>query len=389
MSRVKRWHSDKLQHPMQKVVLYGPAHDMSLTSGGYYVNCEGKWMRTTVVVVPRFSRQACLETPVLELCGDDEGLDYAPTTPGADDPPDIEVTEDGLAIQQELEVQEELDDRQHLTHRLHGKQTVPRQRQDRQDSARLTHRLHGKQSDPRAIAVLRIGGECYQSLLQEEQGQDLHGEGLHDGGDLREGGLHDGGDLREGGLHDGGDLREGGLHDGGDLREGGLHDGGDLREGGLHDGRDLRGKGGLCDGRDLRGKGGLCDGRDLRGKGGLCDGRELHGMSGLRDEGDPGAHGKDNLSGQEKRQLGHGGAWNQQQMHNETAIALLQLKNLRKWEQEERAMMASTEDAEMIMDVQWQCETSGRSPLRTTTGRRRTLERRDRTRHVGSENHPD
>ena len=123
MSRVKRWHSDKLQHPMQKVVLYGPAHDMSLTSGGYYVNCEGKWMRTTVVVVPRFSRQACLETPVLELCGDDEGLDYAPTTPGADDPPDIEVTEEGLAIQQELDVQEEPDDRQHLTHRLHGKQT--------------------------------------------------------------------------------------------------------------------------------------------------------------------------------------------------------------------------------------------------------------------------
>ena len=48
MSRVKRWHSDKLQHPMQKVVLYGPAHDMSLTSGGYYVNCEGKRMRTTI-----------------------------------------------------------------------------------------------------------------------------------------------------------------------------------------------------------------------------------------------------------------------------------------------------------------------------------------------------
>ena len=319
MSRVKRWHSDKLQHPMQKVVLYGPAHDMSLTSGGHYVNCEGKWMRTTVVVVPRFSRQACLETPVLELCEDDEGLDYAPTTPGADDPPDIEVTEEGLAIQQELDVQEEPDDRQHLTHRLHGKQTVPRQRQDGQDSSRLTHRLHGKQSDPRTLAVLRIGGECYQSLFQEEHGRDL----------------------REGGLCDGRDLRgKGGLCDGRDLRG----------KGGLCDGRDLRGKGGLCDGRDLRGKGDLCDGRDLRGKGGLCDGRDLRG------KGDQGARGKDNLSGQEKGQLGHRGAWNQQQIHNETAIALLQLKNLRKWEQEERAMMASTEDAEMIMDVQWQCE---------------------------------
>ena len=265
---------------------------------------------------------------MLELCGDDEGLDYAPTTPGAEDPPDIEVTEEGLAIQQELDVQEVPDDRQHLTHRLHGKQTVPRQRQDGQDSSRLTHRLHGKQSDPRAIAVLRIGGECYQRLLQ--------------------GGLCDGRDLRgKGGLCDGRDLRgKGGLCDGRDLRG----------KGGLCDGRDLRGKGGLCDGRDLRGKGGLCDGRDLRGKGGLCDGRELHGMSGPRDEGDPGAHGENNPSGQEKRQLGHGGAWNQQQMHNETAIALLQLKNLRKWEQEERAMMASTEDAEMIMDVQGQCE---------------------------------
>lgn len=57
MARFKRWHhvkdKDVWQHPMQKVAIYGPAYDMSPTSNGYYVECDGRWMRSTVVIQPR------------------------------------------------------------------------------------------------------------------------------------------------------------------------------------------------------------------------------------------------------------------------------------------------------------------------------------------------
>ena len=66
------------------------------------MNCDGKWMRTTVIVVPSFSNQSCKKIPELELpqC-DDDGIEYAPTTPGGDEIPlEIDVKEDGLELQQ-------------------------------------------------------------------------------------------------------------------------------------------------------------------------------------------------------------------------------------------------------------------------------------------------
>ena len=44
---------DKWKQPMEQVVCWGPAADMSATSQGYYVrNEEGRWFRSTVVVKP-------------------------------------------------------------------------------------------------------------------------------------------------------------------------------------------------------------------------------------------------------------------------------------------------------------------------------------------------
>ena len=259
MSRVKRWHSDKLQHPMAKVTVYGPAHDMSLTSGGYYVNCDGKWMRTTVIVVPNFSNQSCRKVPELELPQDDEeGMEYAPTTPGGDEIPlEIDVNEDGLELRQPLEMQEIPEEPQQLTHRLRGKQTVPR---TSLEPSKLTHRLHGKQADPRVMAVLRIGGEWSDgnnSLLHQGA---LCGQGAH--GD----------------------------------------------------------QGALCkQGVAINKLGGQME----KDHGGVDDDDEM------------------------KRS---------KQRNNETAMALMQLKNLRKCERDERAMMNTKEDAEMVMNLQRQCE---------------------------------
>lgn len=35
---------------MQKAIVYGPACDMSMTSGGYYLKTDDHWVRSTVVV---------------------------------------------------------------------------------------------------------------------------------------------------------------------------------------------------------------------------------------------------------------------------------------------------------------------------------------------------
>ena len=68
IARLKRWHhvkdKDVWQHPMQKVTIYGPAYDMSPTSNGYYVECDGRWMRSTVVIQPHSPEPAAGQTVV-------------------------------------------------------------------------------------------------------------------------------------------------------------------------------------------------------------------------------------------------------------------------------------------------------------------------------------
>ena len=151
MARFKRWHhvkdKDVWQHPMQKVTIYGPAYDMSLTSNGYYVECDGRWMRSTVVVQPRSPQPAVGRTLVQgheELAAEfpeylaSQDVDYLD-----DELFDMEETDVGKTIRDNLDV-------------------VP---QD--DPPRLTHRLHGKQTWPPVLRSLRPGGECSGSVKNE------------------------------------------------------------------------------------------------------------------------------------------------------------------------------------------------------------------------------
>ena len=59
MARQKPWHrSSAWDAPNIPVRLWGPASDLSLTSGGYYAELEdGKFMRTTAIIVPKWRSQ--------------------------------------------------------------------------------------------------------------------------------------------------------------------------------------------------------------------------------------------------------------------------------------------------------------------------------------------
>ena len=144
MARFKRWHhvkdKDVWQHPMQKVTIYGPAYDMSPTSNGYYVECDGRWMRSTVVVQPRSPEPGQGQTLVpvpAEVAEEDISAFLA--HPEAPSPGDelfaVVETDNGKFIEEDIEI-------------------------DPQDELpRLTHRLHGKQTWPPVLRAVRTGGE--------------------------------------------------------------------------------------------------------------------------------------------------------------------------------------------------------------------------------------
>lgn len=56
LAQQKRWHrTSDWQAPSQMVTLLGPAADMTMTSGGYFAELpNGKFIRTTAIVVPKF-----------------------------------------------------------------------------------------------------------------------------------------------------------------------------------------------------------------------------------------------------------------------------------------------------------------------------------------------
>ena len=53
-AKVKRWHrrqgDDGWNGPYRQVRVWGPAFDMSSTSHGYFIEADGHWMRSTVIV---------------------------------------------------------------------------------------------------------------------------------------------------------------------------------------------------------------------------------------------------------------------------------------------------------------------------------------------------
>ena len=61
MARQKPWHrTSAWEAPNIPVRLWGPASDLSLTSGGYYAEkSDGRCIRTTAIIVPKWKHQAC------------------------------------------------------------------------------------------------------------------------------------------------------------------------------------------------------------------------------------------------------------------------------------------------------------------------------------------
>ena len=87
MAKVKRWHKrdgeeGKWRYPMRKVVVWGPASDMSSTSRGYYIQAGDQWMKTTVVVIPncRYLHDLRPQLPQPPMAMMDD-MEYAPTSP--------------------------------------------------------------------------------------------------------------------------------------------------------------------------------------------------------------------------------------------------------------------------------------------------------------------
>ena len=132
MARIKRWQhvreKDKWEHPMQQITVFGPAHSMSPTSHGYYICCQGRWMRSTVVV--RYANPLP-EAPLGgAVCGDLSGDPVEEPVHEAhqeDELPlfDVAETSEGKASLDIFDVQEVPAGSRPLPRRLHGKQTVP------------------------------------------------------------------------------------------------------------------------------------------------------------------------------------------------------------------------------------------------------------------------
>ena len=76
IAKSKFWHRTMkgFPTPMQKVKVWGPAVGMSLSSKGYWIEADGKWMRSTVVVQPGACPDLRPELPLEERA---ENLDNA------------------------------------------------------------------------------------------------------------------------------------------------------------------------------------------------------------------------------------------------------------------------------------------------------------------------
>ena len=82
MARQKPWHrTSAWEAPNIPVRLWGPASDLSLTSGGYYAEkSDGKCIRTTAIIVPKWKHQACqvLHSEPPQLLNPDEPAGVGP-----------------------------------------------------------------------------------------------------------------------------------------------------------------------------------------------------------------------------------------------------------------------------------------------------------------------
>ena len=159
MAKTKRWHKrieddPGWSKPMQKIQVWGPAWQMSPSSRGYYVEADGKFLRTTVVV-------QCVEPPadLQPQIPEENTVDELFRAAGIGD--EYEPTDDEEALQDLF--QEAADDDKEVV-----VQSVPEDVRDFATSQPVRRRLHGKQYVPPVLRLLCTGGEWAYSLDGEK-----------------------------------------------------------------------------------------------------------------------------------------------------------------------------------------------------------------------------
>ena len=169
-AKVKRWHrvqEDGWSGPHKQIRVWGPAADMSMTSRGYYIEVDGKWMRSTVIVrgspPPQGMELQLPETHPVE----EEEADYVPESMCGDD------------------VMQVVDDEEHLHQgqEIVAEEMFPVPANPNPPKRRVTGKQHvvpGTNGIRPVLCVLRTGGEWQWEM----KGEDCQGDS-NDGKDLQ------------------------------------------------------------------------------------------------------------------------------------------------------------------------------------------------------------
>ena len=101
IAKSKFWHRTMkgFPTPMQKVKVWGPAVGMSISSRGYWIEADGKWMRSTVVVQPGVHPPLAPELPLEDVHEDlGETVSVSPTEEQGDLVAPNQVDAEGLPV---------------------------------------------------------------------------------------------------------------------------------------------------------------------------------------------------------------------------------------------------------------------------------------------------
>ena len=185
MAKFKRWHhvkdKDTWEHPMQKVTVYGPAMDMSSSSRGYYIESNGRWMRSTVVLETK-SLERLEPLPQGHPEGQSEGQldaaldggleEYEPSIAPVNEFDGLQEGPEGRVLPEVLQVDDEPEEA-FTKRRMVGKQHPPLAYAERQLSPSVDPRMADQHGGP-LLRVLRSGGEC--TIQEIMHATDFEGE---------------------------------------------------------------------------------------------------------------------------------------------------------------------------------------------------------------------
>ena len=153
LARSKLWHKRQQawQYPMQEVTIYGPALGTSASSKGYFLKAGNRWLRSTVVIVPKEIQLPEPKLPVPLAAQDLSPGEYEPTTPGGEAVDEEEMILDVAQHQHPSDAADiEVPGMEAVGHlgfrrRVYGK-TAPKRR------------LHVKTTPAPVLRILRTGG---------------------------------------------------------------------------------------------------------------------------------------------------------------------------------------------------------------------------------------